>query len=258
MGKYRLSSKKCFGGSMLGSRRGCRDSSRRRSTRSGQPPLLCAFFRMCTLLIAFDHFCLCLFARSWPQAVTKKYFDDFKADDVEERPLIMTGFLNFTPDDMPIYCAVGSYEILKKTLDDQLASHNETNAVMELVLFQQAMEHVTRISRIIGLPRGNAMLVGVGGSGKQSLCRLASFICGYEIFQISVTSSYGVNEFKENLLALYVKAGIKTTPVTFMMTDGQIVQERFLVYINDYLSCGFIPDLMTPEDKDNMCNGVRN
>jgi len=191
-------------------------------------------------------------------AVTKKFFDDFKAEELEERPLIMTWFLNFTPDDSPIYEAVPSYEVLKKKLDEELAAHNDTNAVMELVLFQQAMEHVTRISRIIGLPRGNAMLVGVGGSGKQSLARLASFICQYEIFQISVTASYGVNDFKENLLALYIKTGLKTTPVTFLMTDGQIVQERFLVYINDYLSCGFIPDLMTPEDKDVMCNGVRN
>lgn len=51
--------------------------------------------------------------------------------------------------------------------------------------------------------------VGVGGSGKQSLARLASFICGYEVFQISVSSTYGVTEFKENLLSLYRKAGTK-------------------------------------------------
>ncbi len=84
------------------------------------------------------------------------------------------------------------------------------NINMPCLVRLQAMEHICRITRIISLPRGNAMLVGVGGSGKQSLARLASFICGNEIFQISVTSSYGVNEFKENLLSLYQKVGHPT------------------------------------------------
>lgn len=153
---------------------------------------------------------------------------------------------------------IATYDQLKKTLEDKLTEYNESNAVMNLVLFQQAMEHVCRIARIIDLPRGNAMLVGVGGSGKQSLARLASFICGYDVFQIAVSSTYGINDFKENLLQLYTKAGMKGQPVTFLITDNQIVNEKFLVFLNDLLSTGLVSDLCTPEDVEAFSGSVRN
>lgn len=100
--------------------------------------------------------------------------------------------------------------------------------------------------------------VGVGGSGKQSLAKLAAFICGYEVFQISVTSTYGAAEFKADLVQLYTRTGVKSVPTVFLMTDGQIVAETFLVYLNDLLSSGYIPDLFTQEEKDTICNSLRN
>ena len=45
---------------------------------------------------------------------------------------------------------------------------------MNLVLFEDALEHLTRIHRVIRMDKGNALLVGVGGSGKAS-CKTILF-----------------------------------------------------------------------------------
>ena len=52
------------------------------------------------------------------------------------------------------------------------------------------MCHVARIHRVLGLKRGNLMLVAVGGSGRQSLTRLAAYISGQELFVIEIAKNY--------------------------------------------------------------------
>ena len=63
-----------------------------------------------------------------------------------------------------------------------------------------------RINRILESPRGNALLVGVGGSGKQSLARLSAYISGLEVFQITLRKGYSIAYLKVELAMLCQKA----------------------------------------------------
>merc|ERR1719261_1131866 len=157
----------------------------------------------------------------------------------------------------PCYDQIKGTESLLQLLTHALNDYNETNAAMDLVFFEDAMKHVSRVARIISNSSGHALLVGVGGSGRQSLSRLSAFISSCSIYMIVISSTYGLNDLKTDLQAMYLKAGVKDEGVMFLFTDSQITNEKFLVFINDLLSSGEVADLYANEDKDAIRNNVR-
>lgn len=172
------------------------------------------------------------------------------------QPLLFSHFSSGIGD--PKYLPVQQFADINKILVEALDGYNEINAVMNLVLFEDAIFHILRINRILENPRGNALLVGVGGSGKQSLSRLAAYISGLDVFQITLRKGYSIPDLKLDLGALYIKAGVKSAGVVFLMTDSQVADEKFLVLVNDLLASGEIPDLFPEDQYEEIINGVRN
>ncbi|KAI8900476.1 dynein heavy chain and region D6 of dynein motor-domain-containing protein [Globomyces pollinis-pini] len=189
------------------------------------------------------------------EEIIKKNFDDMDQSLIKADPIIFTHFSSGLGE--PRYGQVKDWVALKKLLDEAQLQYEESNAAMGLVLFEDAMSHICRINRILESPRGNALLVGVGGNGKQSLSRLAAFISGMEVFQITLKKGYSVADLKVDLAALYIKTGQKKLSIMFLLTDTQIADEKFLVLINDLLASGNIPGLFPDEEVDNIIASMR-
>jgi dynein heavy chain len=188
--------------------------------------------------------------------VVKKTIEDVNEEEAFKKPNIYCHFSQGVGD--PKYSPIEGWTQLNKILTDALDNYNEMNAAMNLVLFEDAMMHICRINRILESPRGNALLIGVGGSGKQSLSRLAASISSLEVFQVTLRKGYSIADLKLDLSNLYIKSGQKNIGTVFLMTDAQVADEKFLVLINDLLASGEIPNLFADEQVEEIIGAVRN
>ncbi|XP_042345657.1 dynein axonemal heavy chain 11 [Plectropomus leopardus] len=182
-------------------------------------------------------------------------FEGLEDKKVTKQPLLYCHFAQM--GDEASYAPITDWAVLRSILADALESYNELNAAMNLVLFEDAMQHVCRISRILESPRGHGLLVGVGGSGKQSLTRLAAYISSVEVFQITLSKGYSIQDLKMDLAGLFLKTGVQNQRVALLLTDAQIPDERFLVIINDLLSSGEIPELFSEDEVEGIVSSVR-
>uniref|UniRef100_A0A7S2K9S5 AAA+ ATPase domain-containing protein n=1 Tax=Leptocylindrus danicus TaxID=163516 RepID=A0A7S2K9S5_9STRA len=160
-------------------------------------------------------------------------------------------------DDERLYCDLGTYGCVKEIFSSVMKHHNTAHVSdkLELVLFENALNHLVRLMRTLQNPRGNVLLIGVGGSGKQSLSKLAAYACGYEMFTLTLKRGYCEADFREELKELYRK--LMKGPVVFLFSDSNVVREEFLEYINNMLGTGIQPALFDGDEKEAICSGIR-
>ncbi|XP_077418138.1 dynein axonemal heavy chain 10-like isoform X2 [Vanacampus margaritifer] len=195
------------------------------------------------------------------QALLKNLVEEhFKAfvDDVMKDPVFFGDYRTALSETEPrIYEDLGNFDTSKALFQELLEEYNDRKSRMNLVLFDDALEHLTRVHRIIRIDRGHALLVGVGGSGKQSITKLAAFTADCEIFEITLSRGYCESTLRDDLKMLYLKLGIENKKTVFLFTDAHVAEEGFLELINNMLTSGIVPALFPDDEKEQVLNQTR-
>ena len=170
------------------------------------------------------------------------------------------------PTDLEQYEIFDNKEELLKYANNSQREYNSsdssTSGKLKLVFFSDALDHFLRILRIISYPRGNAMLVGIEGLGKQSLTKLATHTLDYGLTDFQMKEEFTTEGFKAwlrtNVLMLCAgpEAGEKGKPRAFLIVDNQITNDLALEMINNLLNSGEIPNLFPTEEKEKLSASI--
>jgi dynein heavy chain, axonemal len=151
--------------------------------------------------------------RDWLEGILvdecKTTFNLERKDIFNSARLIFGDYMQGIDVETRIYAQVENLKDFVSKIEEYLEEYNgSVKNQMKLVMFLDACDHVSRIERVIRQPLGNALLLGVGGSGRQSLARLATFIANYKIFQIEVVKGYGMQNWRDDVKKALMQAGV--------------------------------------------------
>ncbi|MGH0118801.1 UNVERIFIED_CONTAM: hypothetical protein FKN15_062263 [Acipenser sinensis] len=190
--------------------------------------------------------------------VMEYYLDEY--NNVSKAPMSLVSDENirslffgdyFKPDsDVKAYDEITDLKQLTGVMEYYLDEYNNVSkAPMSLVMFKFAIEHISRICRVLKQDNGHLLLVGIGGSGRQSATKLATFINDFDLFQIEITKNYTTSEWREDLKKVMLKAGAAGKSTVFLFGDNQIKDEAFVEDINMLLNTGDVPNIFPADER---------
>lgn len=180
-----------------------------------------------------------------------------KVSDGDIRNLFFGDFAN--PEKKRSYDEIQDLKELTKIMEHYLDECNaNSKSPMSLVMFKFAIEHISRVSRVLLQDNGHVLLIGIGGSGRQSVTKLACHMAEYDLFQIEITRNYTKVEWKDDLKKLLRNAGCNAKPHVFLFSDNQIKDESFMEDISMILNTGDVPNLYAADEKAEIIEKMQN
>lgn len=173
--------------------------------------------------------------------VIKQNFPDIDFGSALARPILYSNWLRRD------YVAIDREE-LREFTKARLKEFCEEELDVELVLFNEVLDHVLRIDRVFRQPQGHLLLIGVSGAGKTTLSKFVAWMNGLSIFQIKVHNRYTAANFDDDLRSVLRRAGCRNEKICFILDESNVMDSSFLERMNTLLANGEVPGLFEGDE----------
>eukprot|EP00927_Polykrikos_kofoidii_P026243 TRINITY_DN23401_c0_g4_i1.p1 TRINITY_DN23401_c0_g4~~TRINITY_DN23401_c0_g4_i1.p1 ORF type:complete len:2209 (-),score=513.79 TRINITY_DN23401_c0_g4_i1:103-6207(-) len=175
------------------------------------------------------------------------------SDDVIRRPILFSCYLS--PENT--YVGVGREELREFVLA-KLAVFYEEELAVKLVIFDEVLDHIVRMDRVLRQPLGHLLLVGASGAGKTVLSKFVSWMNGLKVYALKIGKGYDVVAFENDLRLVMKRAGCKKEKITFIFDESNALGPAFLERMNALLASGEVPGLFEGDEYANLMSECRN
>ncbi|ODQ67358.1 hypothetical protein NADFUDRAFT_21086 [Nadsonia fulvescens var. elongata DSM 6958] len=166
------------------------------------------------------------------------------------KPILYSNWL--TKNYLPI-----EKDVLRSFIDARMRVFCEEELDTPLVLFDEVLDHVLRIDRVMRQPQGHMILIGVSGYGKTTLSRFVAWINGLKVFQLKIHGKYSSEDFDNDLRKILRLAGCEGEKICFILGEDNIISPVFLERMNTLLANAEIPGLFEGDDYASLMNACK-
>ncbi|CAB3359526.1 Hypothetical predicted protein [Cloeon dipterum] len=185
----------------------------------------------------------------------KHYFEPFEAHTLRD-PVLFGDFRNALTqsEEKRCYEDLLDFEAVFFLFQEVLEEYNkqEREQKLDIVLFDSALEHLSRLHRVLRMRRGHAVLIGEPGTGRKSIFTLAATAAQYETFRLP----FAVDAVEKAVKQMYRLMGVEKTDVALFVSDADLKQPGISEIIYHAISNGWIPGLFDESEKDEIIQRI--
>lgn len=194
-------------------------------------------------------------------------FEDWKESEEDEKidlhrlPSLMFAFSadkELAAGEERRYEEVHDISVLKDAALKAIEEFNCTHkSKIDVVLFAFALEHISKLCRILNMPGGNCILVGTPGSGRESLAKIATAMCKQKLLQNDLLNLNDFKSWRKTVKETLREAGGRGNETAFLLNEMELKKEEYLQDIDSLLTLSEIVNVFTVEEEYEILELVR-